>query len=276
MSQTVSYWVNDTERRRELPDANEPVVPGICWGDHWNLFTPAYWVSQLWMSDLDGKAHSPYRAQGSLAEELVFCLLGGYGITAELAMAAFKACRDADLIANLNASTENWVEVLRRPLEVGGRNIHYRYPNQKAIYLADAMKCVRNKQIDPQGGRALRDSLLRVRGVGPKTAGWVARNYLDADDVAILDIHIVRAGVLCDLFTPEQKVERQYFEMEAQYINLCHAMNVRPAVLDCLIWDQMRTVGRLALDAIKHKFGQDDPVSSNVPRPQQMPLPLAH
>ncbi|MDZ3993341.1 hypothetical protein PspTeo4_24872 [Pseudomonas sp. Teo4] len=50
-------------------------------------------------------------------------------------------------------------------------------------------------------GRALRDWLLELPGIGYKTASWVARNWLDADDVAILDIHILRAGAW-QVFSP--------------------------------------------------------------------------
>jgi thermostable 8-oxoguanine DNA glycosylase len=142
------------------------------------------------------------------------------------------------------------------------------------MYLADAMSCVSRGEIDMTDGKALRNSLLRIRGVGPKTAGWVARNLLDSDDVAILDIHIVRAGLLCDLFKPEQKVEREYFEMEARYIELCRALQVRPAVLDCLIWDQMRTLGPVALDAVKYKCGLLNPTDERAPIQAQ--LAFAH
>lgn len=270
MSQTVSFWLGDHEVRRELPDAENLVLPGIRWGEASNLFTPAYWVSQLWMAELDTKAHSPYQAQGGLAEELAFCLLGGFGITAELATSAFQACCAAGLVDDLNSSTEAWAEVLAKPLEVGGRSVKYRYPNQKAIYLADAMRCVDEGAVDMADGRTLRDSLLAIRGVGPKTAGWVARNLLDSDDVAILDIHIVRAGLLCDLFRPEQNVEREYFEMEACYIEMCRALQVRPAVLDCLIWDQMRTLGSVALDAVKYKSGALPPAAQRAPVQAQL------
>lgn len=276
MTQTVSYWEGGSEFRRELPDSEEYVLPGIRWGEHWNLFTPAYWVSQLWMGGLDTQLHSPYKAIGSLTEELVFCMLGGFGITAELANAAFNACRDADLITDLNVSSDDWSVVLRQPIVVGARSVHYRYPNQKAIYLADAMKFMRSGNIATEGGRQLRDSLLQVRGVGPKTAGWVARNFCDSDDVAILDIHIIRAGLLCDLFLPNQKVEKDYFEMEDQYIQLCTALGVRPAVLDCLIWDQMRTVGKLAIDAVRYKLEGPQLVSFKMPLKKQLALNLIH
>ncbi|MEZ0606181.1 hypothetical protein ACAX43_29250 [Paraburkholderia sp. IW21] len=276
MTQIVTYWIGEQEVKRELPDAERFVAPGIAWGEHWLPFTPAYWLSQVWMNCADDRSHSPYHAQGTLAEEVTFCLLSGYGITAELATAAFEACRNAALISSLNVNADDWTEVLKVPMQLGDRTASYRYPNQKGKYLADAMQHIQEDRVATTGGRALRDSLMGIRGIGPKTAGFIARNFLDADDVAILDIHIVRAGLLCDLFRPEQKVESHYFEMEKQYIDFCRSMHVRPAVLDCIIWEQMRTLGRFALDAVKRKLGQQltDPDSAPVPRQLRLRLPV--
>ncbi|HJW53989.1 MAG TPA: hypothetical protein VJ577_01825 [Burkholderiaceae bacterium] len=251
MTQTLHYWIDDTEICRELPDADDQVLPGVPWGEPWVIFTPAYWLSQLWMSGLSDIPHSPYHACGTLDEELVFCMLGGYGITAELSTAAYDACRVAGLIAARESSIEKWTSVLQQPLDVNGRPVRYRYPSQKAKYLAGAMTYLRSHNIRLNNGRALRDDLLKIKGVGPKTAGWVARNFLDSDEVAILDIHLVRAGILCRLFTPEQRVERDYFEMESRFIDFCRALDARPAVLDCLIWDQMRSFGDAALRVVE-------------------------
>lgn len=254
MSQTLHYWVGDAEIRRDMPDADAEVIPGVRWGEHFALFTPAYWLSQHWMGGLVQASRSPYQAHGTLSEELVFCMLGGYGITAELAMAAFEVCRDARLISNFETSAVLWMEQLQRPLLVNGRPIKYRYPKQKAIFIAGAMVHLQNNSLTGLDGRELRNDLLKIRGVGLKTAGWVARNYLDTDEVAILDIRLIRAGQLCGVFTPRQRVERDYVEMEARFIDFCNALAARPAVLDCLIWGQMRTYGRLALDALDSKI----------------------
>lgn len=254
MNQILHYWVGDTEIRRDLPNADAEVISGVRWGDHYAVFTPAYWLSQLWMGGLDQASRSPYQAHGTLSEELVFCMLGGYGITAELATGAFEACRDAQLISRFETSAEVWAAQLQRPLMVKGKQQKYRYPKQKARYIADAMIYLQKTPLVGFDGRGLRDELLKIKGVGPKTAGWVARNYFDTDEVAILDIHLVRAGLLCGVFTPSQRIERDYFEMEARFIDFCKALPARPAVLDCLIWDQMRAYGRLALDALDAKF----------------------
>lgn len=275
MTQPLHYWVGDTQLCRNLPDSTEEVIGGVLWGAPWQIFTPAYWLSQLWMSGLDQAERSPYRAHGSLAEELTFCMLGGYGITAELANAAFEACRSDGLILDLVSSAEAWEAELAKPLLLNGRSIRYRYPKQKARFLSGAMAFLRRNPLDGYSGRGLRDALLEINGVGPKTAGWVARNYLDTDEVAILDIHLVRAGILCDLFAPEQRVERDYFEMERRYIQFCHALDARPAVLDCLIWDQMRTYGRVALGALEHKLRNANSPVAVRSGPTQQGLSLA-
>lgn len=254
MSQVVRYWIDNSEIQRELPDADDEVVLGVQWGEPWALFTPAYWASQLWMSGYNGVSHSPYKARGSLNEEIVFCMLGGYGITAELATAAFEACRDSQLISQLDASEDAWLEQLMKPLHINDRQQHYRYPNQKARFLAGAMAYLQEHTVERLKGKELRDNLLNIRGIGLKTAGWVTRNYCDSDEVAILDIHLVRAGLLCNLFSPSQRIERDYFEMESRFIQFCHALNARPAVLDCLIWDQMRAYGTVALEAVRNRL----------------------
>lgn len=271
MSQTLHYWVGDAEIRRDMPDADNEVISGVRWGEPYTLFTPAYWLSQFWMGGLDQASRSPYQAHGTLSDELVFCMLGGYGITAELATAAFEACRDAQLISHLETSIDEWVTQLQRPLMVNGRQQKYRYPKQKARFIAGAMAHLRENPLTGFGGRELRDELLKISGVGPKTAGWVARNYLDTDEVAILDIHLVRAGLLCDVFTPNQRVERDYFKMENRFIDFCNALTARPAILDCLIWDQMRAYGRLALNALDSKFSNEKVV---IPPQQQTQLQM--
>lgn len=255
MTQSLYYWVGETQHCREIPDSDNEVICGVRWGEPWQLFTPAYWLSQYWMEELDNTTRSPYQAQGSLAEELVFCMLGGYGITAELATAAFNSCKNGALIANFVSSATVWETELSKPLSVNGRTVRYRYPRQKARYLANAMSFLSTHKLDRHNGKELRNALLEITGVGPKTAGWVARNYLDADDVAILDIHLIRAGILCGIFHPEQNVGRDYFKMESRYIQFCQALNARPAILDCLIWDQMRAYGTVALGALDYRLG---------------------
>ena len=274
MTQPLHYWIGNTQYCQQIPDAEAEVISGVQWGEPWQLFTPAYWLSQFHMAGLGRHSPSPYRAHGSLGEELTFCLLGGHGISAELATAAFQACKEAGHISNLEISTEKWAATLLEPLSLNGRQIRYRYPLQKANFLAEAMAFLRINSLEGYQGRQLRDALLEIRGVGPKTAGWVARNFLDTDEVAILDIHLVRAGLLCNLFGPSQRVERDYFAMEKRYLEFSCALDVRPAVLDCLIWDHMRAYGPVALAALNNLPSGNRCGSSRHPTKRQMELSL--
>lgn len=256
MSQILTYWRDEQQFTRELPDENQKLINGVCWGEHWRIFTPAYWFSQYIMRDLDKESHSYYKARKGLFDEIVFCLLGGFGVKAELAIAAFEHCTREGLVDSLEPDEKNWAACLSKPLTVNNKKIKYRYPNQKARYIANAARYLRCHKLDGLNGKKLRNSLLEITGIGPKTAGWIARNCTDTDDVAILDIHLVRAGVICGVFSPDQNVSRNYFEMESQFVTFCNALGARTAIIDCLIWDQMREMGKVALTAYKYACQQ--------------------
>jgi thermostable 8-oxoguanine DNA glycosylase len=98
---------------------------------------------------------------------------------------------------------------------------------------------------------ALRNALMTLPGVGPKTASWIVRNWLGSDEVAILDIHIVRAGILAGLFEPDEDVSKNYIRMEAQFIAFSRALGVQTSDLDALIWRMMRTTPRLVMHLIE-------------------------
>lgn len=265
------YYVGESAQVQNLPTPENELLPGLAWGDPGVMFTPAYWLSQYWMAGLDKVKKSPYTTSSSLAEELTFCLLGGFGIKEELATAVFYNCKQSGLIAERDTNPSSWQKVLLEPVRVNGKDQRYRYPNQKSTYLAGSMQYLLENQIDNLSGIKLRNKLLEISGIGLKTAGWITRNYSDSDDVAILDIHLVRAGVISGFIDPGQTVEKHYFEMEKDFINYCSALNVRPASLDCLIWDQMRELGKIALDIYKRLVGVT-PKLKTMGRPKQLPL----
>ncbi len=214
MNRTISILIQENLVERDLPGADTEVLPGVKWGEPWVLFTPAYWVTQAWMAEIDSKPSKRNPTKDGVVDELGFCMLGGFGITAELATAAFERCSQAGLFARYETSSDAWRAELSAPLQVGPRLIKYRYPNQKSSFLAAAMEFVRTNQLRTDSGIALREQLMTIKGVGFKIASWVARNVLDSDEVAILNIHLIRAGQLCGLFSPDQRVDRHYREME--------------------------------------------------------------
>src|SRR5258708_6122730 len=62
----------------------EETLVAFRWGRHDGFGTAAYWAEQTRRLQPTPSAQTP-----SLAEAVCFCLLGGYGITAELNQAAF-------------------------------------------------------------------------------------------------------------------------------------------------------------------------------------------
>jgi hypothetical protein len=176
-----------------------------------------------------------------LEEEVVACLLGGHGIPAEVGNAAFLRLRDRGLFQSTSSSCDLISDYLKEPLTIGDRKVTYRFWSQKSRYIAAALNNLRAHIVPVESSLLLRDYLMGLPGIGPKTASWIVRNWLGSNEVAILDIHVIRAGLLMNLFSPVDKVERDYLRMEQRFLALVGALDVKAANLDALLWDQMRS-----------------------------------
>jgi thermostable 8-oxoguanine DNA glycosylase len=230
----------------ELPDPGDLVTDGVRWGRVDQLFTPAYWAAQAWFSR--GQCDcSNYRIGATLTEEVAACLLGGHGIPAEVALAAFFRIRDLGLLRGDVPSTEELRSVLRQPLDVRGKSILYRFARQKSEYLGEFLRCATSVRTEAMTDSQLRDWLLSFRGIGLKTASWITRNWLASDSVAIIDIHIYRAGIIAGFFSPHQKVPKDYLTLEERFLGFAQALSLRASLLDAIIWQHMRAAGRMAL-----------------------------
>ena len=185
-----------------------------------------------------------YRLGHSLEEELMACLLGGYGIPAEVGIAAYHRLRSQQRWHPELMMDENRVEaLLSEPLDIDGRSVRYRFARQKARYLSQALKGLADIDLD-LGDRELRDALCSLKGVGPKTASWIVRNWRGSDDVAILDVHLMRAGRELGLFRPEQCVVRHYREIENAFVDFAKDIGAKASVLDSVIWMAFRSANR--------------------------------
>ncbi|WP_414815597.1 hypothetical protein [Rhizobium sp. IY2] len=190
-------------------------------------------------------SHGFVNPNATLHEEVGFCLLGGYGVTAEMNHAFFDVLCNAGVFKDGALIPAADIEaLLMTPVSVDGRLRRYRFPRQKAQRIEAA---IRKLEADPptlDQPIAFRDALLGIPGIGPKTASWIARNLLGADDVAILDIHVIRAGKIMGLFGEDLRLPRDYFAMEKRFLDLCHAMDLKASLLDAIIWGEMRKLNR--------------------------------
>lgn len=242
----------------DLPAPDAEVLRGVPWGRVECFPTPAYWAFQVLARRLSAQSIR-YKLGNTLPEEVAACLLGGHGIPARMGLLAFDHLRAKNAFAGAPPTEQQLHVWLAEPMAVDGRQVRYRFASQKARYLAAALNKIAAEPA-PSTGRALRDWLTGVPGVGYKTASWVARNWLDADDVAILDIHLLRAGVVAGFLDPRLTVERDYLELEAQFLDFSRGLGVRPSELDAIIWLEMAqsrfTVARILQALPDSRFKQ--------------------
>lgn len=215
-------------------------------GQMWQLGTAAYWEALV--------AATPepptYQLGASLAEELGACILGGYGVPFAVGNAAFEALRHAGVFKLTRTWTAQRIErELLKEIPVGGRRARYRFPHQRSQRLASALDFVRDRPI-PRDDRQLRNDLLTIDGVGLKTASWVVRNFRASDDVAIIDIHLVRAGVVAGVFNPAWRLPRDYELFELAFLSWAAHAGLRPRLMDSVIWSALARDARGARDIL--------------------------
>jgi len=248
--QSVAVLRGTRLERLDLPSPMAEVVRGVRWGRFDDFFTPAFWVARSWI-DGPRSPMAQYAIGRSLREEVAACLLGGHGMPAEVGIAAFRRLRDRGLLIGVGdrAAIE---EALCEPMEIGGRRVRYRYPRTKAEFVASALRKLEAETAPTHSAIMLRNWLMTFSGVGYKTASWITRNVTHSDEVAILDIHIVRAGLLMGLFSPDCSVHRDYLEMEEQLVDFAQAAGLRLSTFDSVIWCYMRQFGTMALEVLRN------------------------
>lgn len=233
------------------PVGRDVVLTGSGWSRrvHWwdctRFGTPAFWV------ELTRQRPSPvtYQQGTTLLEEVAACLLGGYGITERMAAAAFIRVREAGFLTGEPVEERTITATLSTPFPVGdtGRAVRYRFPASKAKRLAAAIGMLGH--VEPPScdePRELRGWLTMVPGVGPKTASWIVRNLTRNDLIAVIDIHIRRAGVVAGIFDPAWRLPRDYRHFEEAFVAWAGIGGVPTADLDACIWSELASLGMAA------------------------------
>jgi thermostable 8-oxoguanine DNA glycosylase len=225
---------------RVLPDPAEPVLDGVPWGRFDEALTPAFWAAQTWMLELAGG--EAFGLGDTLAEEVAACLLGGHGAPAEVGLAAYGRVRQAMRSAAI-VDADSIETMLTTPLKVGGRLVRYRFAKQRSRQLGECLERIADIDEDALDDIPLRDALTRLPGIGPKTASWIVRNRRASDEVAILDVHIVRACAHMGIFVAGATPAKDYARLESRFIRFCRAAEIRASLLDALMWRTMRSIG---------------------------------
>lgn len=247
----------------DLPPPDVHIIPGLVWGHPGQFLSPAFWAMTA-RFDAEWKDGFGEIEGIGPEEQTVFCLLGGHSITYEMNAAAFEAlceARSRSVVPDAAAIED----ILRQPMCVGGKLLRYRFPATKARFVAHALQRFAT-EMAPTEAFALRRWLLELRGVGPKTASWIVRNYLDSDAVAILDIHLYRAGLLTGFFAASDRIDRDYFQLEQKFLKFAHALGVRPSRLDAVMWATMRSAPT-AVKILMQEMREGVPIGRRLPEP---------
>ena len=187
-----------------------------------------------------------------IESEMIFCLLGGFGVTYELCISA------ADLVSEMDPFAHHWSESrlfdeLTRALNSpqfdpprrDGSRRKYRFPVRKARLIVNARKWIHSHGSiaealwNLENSHLRRQLLCRCPGIGPKTASWILRNLGIGNDLAILDVHVVRAMQDCGRIGPVQ-LPRDYEFAESAFLNWCSDLEANPAAFDMFVWDWQR------------------------------------
>lgn len=219
---------------------DDEIMPGVRYGLSGWVPTPAFWVA---MADLEGDEAEDYVSpKGTpLAEDLAFCLLGGYGVKMELNQAAWDLLYYAGVFAADPVPSRGEIErLLSMPLSVNGRLQRYRYPRQRADRLNVALNSIRERPPRTEDAMIFRKDLMELPGIGPKTASWIVRNWLGSDEVAILDVHVLRAGTAIGLFPQKYRLPQDYEALERRFLDFARVLKIRASLLDAIMWREMR------------------------------------
>lgn len=184
--------------------------------------------------------------------ELIFCLLSGFGISYEHALSA-STC-----VLELDPFDRRWTpQALERricteleqsqfePRRRDGSLRRYRFPRRKAELVVAATTWL-SDHVDVVGELAAiaseqerRRFLCCCPGVGPKTASWLLRNLGLATELAILDVHLLRAlraaGRVGALRLP-----RDYELAERAFLDWCRELDAPAAAFDLFVWEWQR------------------------------------
>lgn len=232
-----------------LPEPHNEVMPGLKWGSIYQLYTPAFWKYQYLINKFPSGINV-HRLSECVREEIVMCMLGGYGIPSEMGLLAFERLKSERLIVPY-ANFDHILTALSSSFYTpGGNNVKYRFARQKASYIYEFLNRPDIEYIPSSNDLAFREWLTTVKGIGYKTASWITRNWLRSENVAILDIHLLRAGVITGFFHPDYNLNSEYLALEQRFLIFCKKLDVRPSDMDAIIWQYMKKNNRLALNIL--------------------------
>jgi N-glycosylase/DNA lyase len=200
-------------------------------------------------------------SETKLWHELASCILGSQ-VTHECAAAALRLLRSErlldlqDLLCRPREVESETAAALSRPMLVEGipRTIRFRFPALRArqlrltaerIYLGGgSLRSMLRASNTPAAARAC--VAVVASGVGPKQASLFLRNIGYAEDIAVLDTHVLRYMELVQLVPCLPQISRLSGYEQLECVLRMHAQELGfpLSCLDLAIWVVMRVLPR--------------------------------
>ena len=188
-----------------------------------------------------------------IEDELLFCLLGGFGITFEHGQSAYVTVRQLDPFSGDWVSDQLFEAILStllqpqfQPRRNDGSLRRYRFPRQKASLIVKARQWVhRQVPLDERlfqlgSPEDRRRFLSECPGIGFKSASWLLRNIGLGSELAIIDVHVLRALVDAERIPSHVRVPRDYEFIEEAFLSWCDELDAPPAAFDLFVWHWQR------------------------------------
>jgi N-glycosylase/DNA lyase len=197
--------------------------------------------------------------EAELWHQLALCVLSSR-VPFAIAAAAAERIRKGRLLRARSCSSvevrNDLTSALLRPLIVEGVEKSYRFPNVRASQLANTRKRFSDSSerlrdfmanISQSTSSKARSHLVaRVSGFGPKQASMFLRNVYFADDLAILDSHVIRYFRWQRIFHSENvSTLSSYESLEAQVKSYAAQLGYSVECLDVSVWMTMRALNEL-------------------------------
>ena len=214
-------------------------------------------MEQAWgvVGDLYRQATCRYEVAelNEIEDELLFCLLGGFGITYEHGRSASVAIRQLRPFSS-EWEDEHLFETIQstlmrpqfEPCRRDGSFRRYRFPKQKASVVVKARQWVRSQH--PLDERLLQLSSAKDRrsflsgcpGMGFKSASWLLRNIGLGRDLAIIDVHVFRALLNAKRIPDDIRIPKDYEVAEEAFLAWCDELEAPSAAFDLFVWHWQR------------------------------------
>jgi thermostable 8-oxoguanine DNA glycosylase len=188
-----------------------------------------------------------------LERELLFCLLGGFGITYEHDRSATEIVATLAPFADfwndgelLDALVATLSQAQFEPARRDGSPRRYRYPMRKARLIVDARRWVLQhgplaiRLAELPDCRSRREFLCDCPGFGLKSASWLLRNVGLGSQLAIIDIHILRALADVGRVPRDVRLPRDYEAAEKAFLDWCIELAAPPPAFDLFLWAWQR------------------------------------